>query len=404
MATANPFDLLGDDDTDDPSQLIAAQERKMAVKKPAAPAAAASPATARLPTKPVPPAQAVREARETRNNAAPARGGAGRGGPGRGRGGRSGGIAPNRDFGNDNGFSRGYGGGGGGGEDGDADRLLERERPPRQPFSGGRRGGYGGRGGSGTEESGVDSEWPPRRAYGRRSGNEESGVDSELPPRRPYERRSGTGRGYEMKRHGAGRGNWGTVADETHIQEKDEILNLDDNKLATEKQQEQEKLPLSEEIKDNKEGATNESEEKEEDKEMTLEEYEKIKEEKRKALLAMKSAERKVEIDKELQSMQQLSTKKENDPIFVKLGSDKDSGKKKENIDRDERSKKALSINEFLKPAEGERYYGPSGRGRGRGRGDRGPLRASYGSGVSSFAAAAPSIEDPGQFPTLGGK
>ncbi|RRT63056.1 hypothetical protein B296_00016233 [Ensete ventricosum] len=116
---------------------------------------------------------------------------------------------------------------------------------------------------------------------------------------------------------------------------------------------------------------------------MTLEEYEKIKEEKRKALLAMKSAERKVEIDKELQSMQQLSTKKENDPIFVKL---------------------ALSINEFLKPAEGERYYGPSGRGRGRGRGDRGPLRASYGSGVSSFAAAAPSIEDPGQFPTLGGK
>lgn len=48
--------------------------------------------------------------------------------------------------------------------------------------------------------------------------------------------------------------------------EKDEILNSDDNKLATEKQQEQEKSPLSEEIKDNKEGAINESEEKEEDK------------------------------------------------------------------------------------------------------------------------------------------
>ncbi|XP_065044610.1 RGG repeats nuclear RNA binding protein A-like [Musa acuminata AAA Group] len=381
MATANPFDLLGDDDNDDPSQLIAAQVRKMVVKKPAA---AASPATARLPTKPVPPAQAVREARETRNNAAPARGGAGRGGPGRGRGGRSGGMGPNRDFGNDNGFSRGYGGaGGGGGEDGDADRPQERERPPRQPFSGGRRGGYAGRGGYGNDESGVDSEWPPRRSY---------------------ERRSGTGRGYEMKRQGAGRGNWGSVADETHIQEKDEILNSDDNKLATEKQQEQEKSPLSEEIKDNKEGAINESEEKEEDKEMTLEEYEKIKEEKRKALLAMKSEERKVEIDKELQSMQQLSTKKENDPIFVKLGSDKDSGKKKENIDRDERSKKSLSINEFLKPAEGGRYYGPSGRGRGRGRGDHGPFRGSYGSGVSSFMAAAPSIEDPGQFPTLGGK
>ncbi|RZR96351.1 hypothetical protein BHM03_00025354 [Ensete ventricosum] len=118
--------------------------------------------------------------------------------------------------------------------------------------------------------------------------------------------------------------------------------------------------------------------------EMTLEEYEKIREEKRKALLAMKAEERKVEIDKELQSMQQLSMKKENDPIFVKL---------------------SLSINEFLKPSEGERYYTPGGRGRGRGRGDRGPLRGSYGGGGSSFAAAsAPSIEDPGQFPTLGGK
>lgn len=97
---------------------------------------------------------------------------------------------------------------------------------------------------------------------------------------------------------------------------------------------------------------------------MTLEEYEKVKDEKRKALLAMKAEERKVEIDKELQSMQLLTTKRENDPFLVKLvflqlrpftlqfhrifvklvwfisqGSDKD-GKKKENIDRDDRSKK----------------------------------------------------------------
>ncbi|URE32273.1 plasminogen activator inhibitor 1 RNA-binding protein [Musa troglodytarum] len=389
MATANPFDLLGDYDNDDPSQLIAAHQQKISAKKPDAPAsAAASRAAARLPAKPVPPAQAVREAREARNNAAPARGGTGRGGfgrggLGRGRGGRSGGLVPNRDFGNDNanGFSGGYGGGG---EDVEADKLQEKERPPRQPFSGGRRGGFRGRGGY---------------------GNEESGGDSERPPRRLYERRSGTGRGYEMKRDGAGRGNWGTVADESLAQEKDEVLNFDDKMLVTEKQQEQEKAPATEESKENKEGATNEAEEKEEDKEMTLEEYEKIREEKRKAMLAMKAEERKVEIDKELQSMQQLSTKKENDPIFVKLGSDKDLGKKKENADRDERSKKSLSINEFLKPAEGGRYYSPGGRGRGRGRGDRGPLRGSYGGGGSSFAAAsAPSIEDPGQFPTLGGK
>lgn len=52
---------------------------------------------------------------------------------------------------------------------------------------------------------------------------------------------------------------------------------------------------------------------------MTLEEYEKIREEKRKALLAMKAEERKVELDNELKGMQPLSMKKENDPIFIKL-------------------------------------------------------------------------------------
>jgi len=79
--------------------------------------------------------------------------------------------------------------------------------------------------------------------------------------------------------------------------------------------------------------------------------------------------------------------------------------KKKENTDRDEKAKKALSINEFLKPAEGERFNGPSGRGRGRGRGgDRGSFRGGYGGGGNNTLASALSIEDPGQFPTLGGK
>jgi len=61
----------------------------------------------------------------------------------------------------------------------------------------------------------------------------------------------------------------------------------------------------------------------------------------------------------------------------------------------------AVSINEFLKPAEGERSYNPGRGGRGRGRG-----RGGYGSGYGSNArdVAAPSIEDPGQFPSLGGK
>lgn len=64
---------------------------------------------------------------------------------------------------------------------------------------------------------------------------------------------------------------------------------------------------------------------------------------------------------------------------------------------------KALNITEFLKPVEGERYYSPTGRGRGKGRGDRGSFRGGYGGGANTLASA-PSIEDPGQFPTLGGK
>jgi len=52
---------------------------------------------------------------------------------------------------------------------------------------------------------------------------------------------------------------------------------------------------------------------------MTLEEYEKVMEEKRKALVALKQEERKVNLDKELQSMQLLSNKKNDDEIFIKL-------------------------------------------------------------------------------------
>lgn len=66
MATMNPFDLLGDDDNEDPLQLHAAQQQKLptpasAPKKtpgqaPAKPNAAA--ANAKLPSKPLPPSQA----------------------------------------------------------------------------------------------------------------------------------------------------------------------------------------------------------------------------------------------------------------------------------------------------------------------------------------------------------
>lgn len=385
MTTANPFDLFVDNENEDLSQLIAAQQKKAAAVKPAAPPAA------KLPSKPLPPAQAVRE---SRNNAADAREGAGRGGPGRGMGGRGAGIRQNRDFGNGNGGRFGSGGGGGTAyrgnsapEEGDTGKTSEVERgssgQPRGPFRGVRRGGYG-------------------------DANAEGGLDSERPQRRVYERRSGTGRGYEMKREGAGRGNWGTVTDDVNDQETEEIVKLDEKLVSPEKQVDQEDGQRADASKD-KDGAPNEAAEKEpEDNEMTLEEYEKVREEKRKALLALKVEERKVEVDKDLQSMQQLSLKKANDDVFIKLGSEKDSSKKKDIADKDDKAKKAMSINEFLKPTEGEKYYSPSGRGRGRGRGGErstGSFRGGYtGAASASASLAAPSIADQGQFPTLGAK
>ncbi len=369
MATANPFDLLGDDDTDDVSQLIAAQQQKVVPKK--APASAQpgqqQGKAAKLPSKPPPPAQAVREAKNEG-----ARGGGRGGGRGYGRGRGGGGY--DRDLAsNENSFStRGFSGGQGGTEESDGGRPSER------------RAGYGGprpfRGGGGG---------------GRRGGFNNGEAEDGERPRRTFERRSGTGRGNEFKREGAGRGNWGTQTDE--VAQATEDVVVEGEKTVTDK-------PLvEEEAADSiKENPANEAEEKEaEDKEMTLEEYQKVLEEKRKALLALKTEERKVEIDKELASMQPLSNKKSSDEVFVKLGSDKD--KRKEIAEKEERAKKSLSINEFLKPAEGERHYGGRGRG-GRGRGPRGGGGGGFNYGGGMSYAEAPSIEDPGQFPTLGGK
>ncbi|KAF9591131.1 hypothetical protein IFM89_002086 [Coptis chinensis] len=48
---------------------------------------------------------------------------------------------------------------------------------------------------------------------------------------------------------------------------------------------------------------------------------------------------------------------------------------------------KCVSINEFLKPAEGEKYYNPGGRGRGRGRGGRGDGKALHEAAVDKVNA-----------------
>lgn len=357
MTTVNPFDLLGDDDAEDPSQLIAAQKAAAAKKetapakaKAAAPAAQAKPA--KLPSKPLPPSEAVREAR-TDGIRGGGRGGGrgfgrGRGGDGRGR----------RDFAyNENASGNAAVTGGEGAPDDGAER---RSYGGPRPYRGGRRGG---------------------------SSNGEAGEGDR--PRRHFERHSGTGRGYEMKREGAGRGNWGTQSDEL-AEVTEEIVTDGGKALGDEK-------PAGEESGDVKESPTNESEEKEpEEKEMTLEEYEKLLEEKRKALPAFNTTEERKVDAKVFESMQQLSKKKDNDEIFAKLGSDK----KKEAAEKEERAKKSVSINEFLKPAEGERHYNSGGRGRGRGgRGSRG-----FGGGSAASNVAAPKIEDPSHFPTLGAK
>ncbi|XVE76844.1 hypothetical protein DITRI_Ditri13aG0012700 [Diplodiscus trichospermus] len=291
MASVNPFDLLGDDDSGELSVLIAAQQKAAAAATATATAAApkkgpaqsqgkqqpaAQTKEAKLPSKPLPPAQAVREAKNE--------GARGRGFGGRGRG--RGASGYRRDSANDeNSYSSSaFPAAQGAPEDGESGKPSERRgnSGPR-PYRGGRRGGF---------------------------SNGEVG-DGER-PRRLYDRRSGTGRGNEFKREGAGRGNWGTPTDEL-AQVVEEVVNEGEKNLGDEK-------PGDEDAGDaNKESPVNEPEEKEsEDKEMTLEEYEKVLEEKRKALQALKTEERKVDA-KEFESMQQLSNKKSNDEIFVKL-------------------------------------------------------------------------------------
>ncbi|KAK2648915.1 hypothetical protein Ddye_016404 [Dipteronia dyeriana] len=369
MASTNPFDLLGDNDNEDLTQLVGAHPIKAAEKPkkpasgPAQPQAAnKTAAAAKFPSKTAPPTQAVRDSRNDTG-----RGGGRGGGRGFGRGGGRGfdrDLSNNDTFGGNNGFSGGYRPS----EEGESGKSSERRNygSIRGSFRGGRRGGFS------------------------------DGESRESGPRRQFERRSGTGRGNEFKRDGSGRGNWGTPADEIAPETEEPVVENENNVGAEKPSGEEETVDA------NKESPVNEQEKKEpEDKEMTLEEYEKVLEEKRKALLAVKTEVRKVD-DKEFQSMQQISNKKSNHEIFIKLGAEKD--KRKDAADKEEKARKSVMITEFLKPAEGERYFG--GRGRGRGHGGRGSGSGSGGGygGNSSGNVAAPSIEDPGQFPSLGGK
>ncbi|GMH17203.1 hypothetical protein Nepgr_019044 [Nepenthes gracilis] len=322
MATANPFDLLEDNDNDDPSQLIASalaeQQQKAASAPKKAPAAQNPQAnlqpkpTAKLPSKPLPPAQAVREAKSE----------AGRGGRGgrRGSGRGHGGSGINRDNANhDNAVAKAVlPGSKGASEEGESGKPYERRSfgGPSGPYSGGRRG-----------------------------FNEGEARDGER-PRRMYERQSGSGRGNEIKREGSGRGNWGTQTDEIALVVHEEVDQSDKNFG-------DEKLAVGEDALDgNKDTPLDETEEKEpEEKEMTLEEYEKSLKEKRKALQALKTEERKVEFDKEFESMQPLSSKRDNDTIFIKLAAGKD--KRKEATEKDEKGRSLSALTSFSGPVKG---------------------------------------------------
>ncbi|KAL6964943.1 hypothetical protein U1Q18_035999 [Sarracenia purpurea var. burkii] len=183
---------------------------------------------------------------------------AGRGG-GRGGGrGRVGGGFVRETVNNENSLSNNvFSGGQGASEEPDAGKPSERRggySGPRGYYRGGRRSGFN------NEETGDGER--TRRTFERRSGtgrggfnNEETG-DGER-TRRTFERRSGTGRGNEIKREGAGQGNWGTPTDELPLVTEKVVYE-------DEKNQEAEK-PSGEEVATyvNKENPAIEAEEKE---------------------------------------------------------------------------------------------------------------------------------------------
>ncbi|CAN6802467.1 unnamed protein product [Brassica oleracea] len=350
MATLNPFDLLGVD-AEDPSQIAVALPKKVEKAAPVLPAKAA-----KLQSKQAPPSQAGKM--ESRNAPSGGRGGAGGRGPPRGS------------------FNPG------------GNRPYD---PKDGPKDGERNGGF-----RGYRESGGRGGHVGGFADGKPG-------DVEQRPKRVYDRHSRTGRSNDVKREGGGRGNWGTPEDDIPPPTEEPTAEVEKSPVAENEGGEDDTTDAK------KDSPAAEQEEKEpEDKEMTLEEYEKILEEKKKALQATKVEERKVDT-KVFESMQQLSNKKtNNEEIFIKLGSDKD--KRKDAAEKEEKTKKSLSINEFLKPADGERYNprggyrgrgGRSGRGQrdGEGRDGRGQRD---GGNQRHGGAPAPAIGDSAQFPSLG--
>lgn len=396
MATQNFFELLGDEETDASAVIErAAAVEKTKKKQQQQQQAQQQQAPAKLPSKPLPPAQSVRESKASQHD-----GVRGRGARGRGRGGYG-----NRDRERDGGFNH----------------------PPRDGAFQGDRGNYSNRS-EGYNRDGNGFQGGRGRFYGRDRAASFPLEDGEGMPNFEGGRGQGRGRGRGQGRgfgEGAdGRGPYYGDGTYTREQQQRNYVKKDVdgggieteggvnqgrgevNMAEEEKRDVVDKQPV-EEMKT--ETGTAEEKKEEEDKEMLLDEYYKAFHEKNKHLKPQKTEERKVIVDKEFERMIMVD-KKQDEGAFVKLGSEKDKGKKKETAtDRDDKPRKSVSINEFLRPVEGKDYYMPAnrrGRGRGHGQNDRvGGYRGGFaGSYNTARQDLAPRIEDSSQFPTLGAK
>ncbi|CAM6105448.1 unnamed protein product [Calypogeia fissa] len=432
MSSQNYFDLLADDENDEPTAVIARATLPSFVEGPSSKKPNPAAATAGPPgvlTKP--PPQPPETAKEVKSSDA---GGGGRGGPRSGRGSRVAHADRERDGSSREGVSQREIREGSSRDRGSfSDRNLSANREINDLVSGTRSGGHlAGDAAVGSVHSpaiglerasrGNGERWAldGNRGRGRSGGRGRErgpGESEDRHRRREFDRRSGSGFGTEFKRDGSGRGNWGTETDQTSSQETVEGTGKEVEKVVVEGD---EKVTEIDEM--NLAGATAEHliVKEEEDYELTLDEYEKILEEKRKVLSSSRAEERKVLADKAFESMQ-LVEKRNDEDVFIKVGSekekkkkDKDKEREKEALEKEEKARKTQSINEFLKPGDGEKFYGsPGSRGRGRGRGRSGDgdgpggsaARGNFAAGLNSTRrVSAPRIEDPGQFPTLGAK
>lgn len=360
VLSSNIFSLLEDGNEDSATLATKHAEAQAKAKVAAASAAgkeAAAAATAKAATAARP------QSAQARRPDGPGRGDRGRGGRGRGEGR---GDRPPRTEEADNGFESGS--------------PTER---------GGRGRGEGrGRGGRGRGEGRGE-----RRPYEGRGGE-----GGERPPRRQFDRHSGTGRGTEVSKRGAGKGNWGSDA-EAATNPEEQALKVED--------------PAAEPKAEAVEGdaAIEPAEPTEEEiKELSLEEYETALLEKKKAMGWVSEAKPK-EVD-----MAQFADMKayarqspEEEMAGIELSKKKEKAAKTEKAKTDKTQPAATKLTPSFTVAadDNTRYEERGGRGgrggRGTGRGGRGrgdgPAPPRGGGGRSG---PAPNVADESAFPNLG--